>query len=300
MDDPFASTLFDAWLPLWRAATWPSIAMLPQVVCEAAGGDPQRVTAASAAWQHLYLAAKYFDDIQDEGCRPCRPEVSIGLGLLFKAQNLLTTYYPELRAADVTLELPRILWEASRGQYADWEMSAATTSVATAERWLAQAHAKSGTLLGWSAGFGSVLANVSPEQAAAYQYFGERLGILIQVADDFKDMWSVNGAKPLNVAMSSLPLCFARTVISEREWAQLQLILESVAQGNEEALVELRQQLTDWGAPAYVAVIAKIHRQQACDALAEADCPQPDLLKRLLDQIFPLSEIEGLSGEAFL
>jgi geranylgeranyl diphosphate synthase type I len=272
----------------------PSISTLPRLACEASGGDLFIAAPVAAAWQLVRIAAKLFDDVED-GQMNGDPAGSINLatGLLFMASLALG----ELPARGVALErvnalnqaLNRAMLWACAGQHTD--LAAARTGPAgmDPDAWLETARAKSGELLAWAAWAGALVAGADRRTLACYREYGCHLGVLLQVADDFHDVWYPTGGSDLAAGQPTLPVCYALSVVQGAERARLAALLDRAAQGDEVAEAQAREWLIDLGAQAYLLVVARAQYRQALAALqcAGLSLPGGRQLIALLDGVLP-------------
>jgi geranylgeranyl diphosphate synthase type I len=272
----------------------PSVSTLPRLACEASGGDPSLATPVAAAWQLVRLAAKLFDDVED-GQMNGDPAGSINLatGLLFVASLALG----ELPAQGVSLErvhalnqaLNHAMLRACAGQHTDLAAARTWAAGMDPDAWLETARAKSGELLAWAAWAGALVAGADRPTLACCREYGCHLGVLLQVADDFHDVWYSTGGSDLATGQPTLPVCYALSIVQGVERARLVALLDRAAQGDEAAEAQAREWLTDLGAQAYLLVVAQAQYRQALAALQRAglSLPAGRQLIALLEGVLP-------------
>lgn len=268
-----------------------SLQTLPLLVCEAGGGEVQRAVPLAAAWQILYRAVKLFDDIEDgEPYNRPAEAINLGMGLLFVAQaalDLCQTRHTDLGVTALRQTFNRAILRACAGQHDDLTAGRVYPGQTDPETWLEIAGAKSGELFAWAVWAGA--AGVDEARLACYRQYGYHLGILLQVADDFNDIWQSEAPRDLLTGSLNLAVCYALAVVETQEREKLNRYLRQAAQGDRQVAAQLRQRLTALGAQAYLLVVGRTQRQQAIAALAGAtgDVPAHHPLIALLDQVLP-------------
>lgn len=266
--------ILDAWLGQGSGVL--TINDLPFLTYEATGGNGHQITPVVAAWQAIRLALKLFDDVEDRdiGDRPGEA-TNAATGLLFVAQVALE----ELSACDVLPKaaqrlrqaLGRAVLHACVGQQADLNAGHTRTPSADPDIWLEIAGSKSGELLAWAAWAGAIVAGADDHVASCYHEYGYHLGMLLQVADDFHDVWYPDGTSDLARGCLTLPICYALHMATDEGRARLTRLLDRVRTGDSTAEVAARQMLIDLGAQAYLLAVARVQYQQAVASVQRAD-----------------------------
>lgn len=270
-----------------------SIQTLPLLVCQASGGDIQRVIPIAVAWQALYQAVKLFDDVEDRELQHQTGEaINLGMGLLFVAQLAIDqnqTLDTDLEVAAVRQAFNRAILRACAGQHDDLIASRASATQVDPQTWLEIAGAKSGELLSWAAYAGAWAAGVDSAKLSHYRQYGYHLGVLLQIADDFNDIWQTEEPEDLLSGSLNLSVCYALSIAESKERGKLISYLKQAAQGDRQVAAKLRQRLTVLGAQAYLLVVGRTQRQLAIDALQkiENQIPAYQSLITLLDQMLP-------------
>lgn len=276
----------------------PDICTLPALTCEASGGETRWAMPIVAAWQLMRLAAKLLDDVEDGEAGDSFAEiVSLSTGLLFAASLMP----PELLEQGVTPGCVRRLEQALHcaalrtcaGQHADLRAGRSGIDSLDPDTWLEIAQGKSGNPLGWAAWAGALVAGAGERALSGYYDYGCHLGVLLQVADDFKGVWASNGACDLAINRPILPVCYAMHVAEGKKRDRLKALLGWATQGDREAEIEAQQMLIDLGAQGYMLVVAKVQYQLAVMALRHAGCivPGDQPLVTLLEQTMPAPEL---------
>ena len=289
---PGVSERLEAWLG--REAGSPSVADLPRLTYQAAGGDARLIMPVLAAWQAVHLALKLFDDVEDgdAGDQPSEA-INTGTGLLMAAHvalEQLPAYGVSPAAArSVRLALGRAVLRACVGQQSDLVAGRSPGAGTDPDGWLQIAASKSGALVGWAAWAGALVAGADERSVSSYHEYGYRLGVLLQVADDFKDVWRAEGSSDLASGRLTLAVCYALHVATDEGRALLTDLLERAAVGDGPAEAEARQVLIDLGAQTYLLAVARVQYQQAAAALQNAGGIGAPVhqLSALLDQVLP-------------
>ncbi|MDY7076099.1 MAG: polyprenyl synthetase family protein [Chloroflexota bacterium] len=280
---------------------------LPSLCCQATGGDPAHAIPVSAAWHLLHCAAHLLDDLADEAIPSLEPAqaVNAAVTLVFLAQVSLTT----LRHSQVEPERVVALVAAfdtatarmALGQAADlaWDEGAATLD----DYWRV-AGTKTGEFFGLACRAGAMLGTQPQAEVDIYATFGYHLGVLVQLSDDFRALWTPRGRGDLTTAGRTLPVVYALTVASSEARGRLHSLLRRAPDdGSTElakvpaALRELQATLADpstgsgqaLGALHYLTLQAGKQHHLAHEALLSSARPavaQHELLK-LLDAAFP-------------
>lgn len=269
-----------------------SVVWLPSLTCQAAGGTLEQVMPVLAAWQGLHIVAKLFDDVEDGDAVDPATDVNIASAVLVVVPLLLES----LAAQGVSrTDIQRLAHGAHRavllaaaGQHADLLASRADRTI-DPEAWLSIARAKSGALLAWAAWAGALVAGASQSSLDQYYAYGEHLGVLLQIADDFAGIWQPERASDLTTKRLSLPVCYALSVVPPEQQATLRAVLaRSVGQSTTDQ-AEVRRHLIELGAQAYMLVTARIYQQHAWAALRQIglsnEAMQP--LTGLAARLFP-------------
>jgi geranylgeranyl diphosphate synthase type II len=178
--------------------------VLLRAACRAAGGDPEQVVEAACALELVHTYSLIHDDLpalDNDTLRRGRPTVHVaydeplailaGDALLTEAFAVLGAFPAGEAFAGRRAEACRLVAAAigSRGmvggQAEDLE---ATGGLPDAERLDRIHRAKTGALIGAAVELGALLAGVDGPRRGAFAGFGERLGLLFQVADDILDV----------------------------------------------------------------------------------------------------------------
>ena len=266
----------------------PPIVHLPMWLAAAHTPACQAVTVS---WHLVQIAAKLLDDLEDEPVeRDAHPALTVNLAtaLLFVAQLALDI---EDAGPETTWEMRRRLDSARLlacgGQHADLQSQIDKQAISP-EEWLEIATAKSGALCGWAAWAGAVISGADPRTEEMVQTFGEHLGILLQLSDDYKDIWQTEIDGDLATGSPNLAICYALHVLSGSERAEFCADLERAQQGDLAVQAKLKQTLIACGAQAYMLVVARLQQKYANAAIASLVPPLKARLEQLVVATFPV------------
>jgi geranylgeranyl pyrophosphate synthase len=279
-----------------------AITLLPALTCEAHGGDPKQAAPACAAWLLLRLAAKLLDDVEDRDLDAGQSlHVNAAAGLLELAHlcvdALAREGVPRPRVARIGAELSRAILRAAGGQHRDLIVERDAVSL-DPDGWLAIAILKSGIPLGWAAWAGAAIAGARGSRLEGYRRYGECLGVLLQIADDYNDVWApgVDANVGPDVVPSDAPnlaIAYARLVADEAARRRLDRALRAARRGDADALTEVREALIDLGAQMFVLAAGRTQYRLAAEALGSAGA-RPAIerqLVALLDGVMPALRI---------
>jgi geranylgeranyl pyrophosphate synthase len=281
----------DGWIA--GRSSQPSVAHLPMLTCQAAGGTLERAVPVTAAWQALHIAAKLFDDIEDGDASDPAADINVATAMLaivpLLVELLVSHDVPLDRIQRLSHAAHRAVMLASAGQHADLQATRSDSAETDPERWLAIARAKSGALLGWAAWAGAYVAGAQDTVLDHYYAYGEHLGILLQVADDFVGIWQPEAVSDLTTNRLSLPVCYALSVVAPDQRVVLRDWLDRCLGQATASQADIRQRLIELGAQAYIVVTARIYQQHAWAALRQIDPTNATTqqLTALVERVFP-------------
>ncbi len=201
--------------------------------CQAAGGDEGITHRVAGAWGVLYAAAHLLDSIQDEddpdpwwASLGAGAAINITTGLIFTAMQLLNSLHedkiPQELAQRVTQDFNRTLLYMCSGQHSDL----ARVDDSLEGRWQI-AEAKSGAFFSLACRAGATLAGVDDRCISHYSTFGQALGMMIQLCDDFRDLQQ-DAQKYLSSdskGTRSLPIAFFMDVATSDDRKRLRSIV---------------------------------------------------------------------------
>jgi heptaprenyl diphosphate synthase len=159
-------------------------------------GDPKSagIIEAAAVVELTHLATLYHDDVMDEA--PLRRGVESANERWGNTVAILTGDYLFAKASDLLADLgPEAVRLQARtferlviGQISETQGS--TAGLSLLDHYLKVVADKTGSLIATSARFGSMLAGAKSEEVEALTRFGEKIGVVFQLADDVIDVES--------------------------------------------------------------------------------------------------------------
>ena len=159
-------------------------------------GDPKSagIIEAAAVVELTHLATLYHDDVMDEA--PLRRGVESANERWGNTVAILTGDYLFAKASDLLADLgPEAVRLQARtferlviGQISETQGS--TAGLSLLDHYLKVVADKTGSLIATSACFGAMLAGAKSEDIEALTRFGEKIGVVFQLADDVIDVES--------------------------------------------------------------------------------------------------------------
>ncbi len=274
--------------------------LIPNICCEAAGGDPEWADEISLAWLLFNLAADVFDSVEDQDKPdPWWQEIgpAAGLnaasGLFFTASLALNRLFqspsgPEA-ANEITQRFFNQLMQMSAGQHRDLTLSRLTLD----DYWEIAA-GKSGKFFSLASWSGARLACVDDERLLGFESFGHHFGMLIQLLDDLQDFQELQkdtgrSIEPKSI-LRSFASAYAMDVFIGQERARLAGLLDQLASDSAvkpQLETEILEMIERSGAALYLAIEVERHRSLALAALEQAQpaIPERDQLIALLPDL---------------
>jgi geranylgeranyl pyrophosphate synthase len=263
--------------------------LLPLLVCQMGGGDPARAVPVAAAWRALHIAAKLLDDVEDGDVGPFSPAnldlprvVNLATGYIAMSNmalgHLADDQDPTLWPA-IQKDFGATILRMADGQHVDLDATAAPDL----DAYMQLIEAKSGCFFALATRAGARCATADASILSVYSAFGHNLGILIQLADDLRELRAPLAQERPFQSRYTLPVVYGLTVASPPEQARLAGWLTRASAGDGEAAELARQLLISLGAEVYTqAEIVRFRRRaQAFCAHLESDGLGP-LLQTLL------------------
>lgn len=236
---------FDVWpdiieamrlvLPVGKGGSDPSKnpnqwALLPELCCQAAGGDPDATKEVSAAWLLLYIAAHIIDDVEDGDLTNdvltlggASATINVANGLFLSASLFLNKLHEKKQtkklASQISTDFYKTILLMSSGQHVD-----ITNQQMSLEQWWQVAEAKSGSFFSLACRVGAQLGIDDPEKIKGYSDYGLHLGVMLQIIDDLEDLQqlfaSEENHQPINI-QKSLAMAYAFDVLPETDREKL-------------------------------------------------------------------------------
>jgi geranylgeranyl pyrophosphate synthase len=268
---------------------------LPNLCCQAAGGDPRWADPLAAAWFLLYTAAHLMDKVEDQD-EPEPSWASLGsggalnaaTGLFFTASLALNQLYHQDQtrrlAPEAVDDFYGCFLRMSAGQQAD--LSRPEPNL---EQYWETARDKSGAFFQAACLCGARLAEPGADRLEAFSRYGLHLGLLKQVLDDLEDIHPPEGAHLLRLwpdIARSLAVVYAMSVYPASEGERLRQYLQD-AGGDPSAAQEAYRLLEKSGAALYLSMEIERHHGLAAEAAVQAagstEAAQP--LVAMVDQL---------------
>lgn len=262
---------------------------LPDLCCQALGGDRALSANVTAAWGLLYTAAHILDQISDEDALEGKHGLlaTLAAASVPIARLLLDAQDSNLAGAkvknDILVDFDCTLLLCANGQIADLSQTGRTLD----ETWEI-ARAKTGEMFAVACRSGARLAGAPGMVIKRMGDFGSHLGALVQVGDDINSLWpQPDEASDLARGRWTLPVAYAAQVGSpdERNW-----LVERLKTAGQSTAVEdeLRKHILESGAMLYLAAETKHIQQKAEKALREV-LPSADSRQELESELTRVS-----------
>ena len=252
---------------------------LPEICCQAAGGDPGLAGPVVAAWLIFNRAAHIMDGVQDDD--PPEPwwdqrgpgyALNIASTFYFTASKILDGlegYGIASRSAGaIRSTFSHLLLQMCEGQHLDL-----TTPRAALDDYWRIANLKSGLFFAIGCRSGAELAIDEVKRLDGYEIYGKEVGILIQLLDDLEEFQidPVSGRPLFGLSDNnlSLPLSYAYTMLPHDQ----QLILsEHISQAifDPNAVQSVLTMLDSIGVASYMQLEIDRHANLALDGLEQA------------------------------
>lgn len=263
--------------------------LLPLLVVEAAGGDPDAAVPLAAATECLIAASDVLDDVEDGDSasgleRTCGVPTAINVGLFLTCLAQLAVYrLGDLGTeAQLVRDVGRVLVTAGAracsGQQQDIDQDDA---LLTEAGYLAMVQAKSGALVEGVCRAAALLAGASPTATDGYARFGRNLGMALQVSNDVRAISAgVDHRNDLTIAKRTLPLAFA---LQQAPQAVQPLATSARATRlTPRQAQRLGELLQTSGGVLYASVVADTFFEDASACLDDAGCAQTSRLRAYL------------------
>ncbi len=274
-----------------------ALAVLPPLTCWLVGGTPEKAVPLAVTWNLLHLAADILDKVEDgqpaAGPRDSLPPdvaVNAATAFIFLAQMALDTLADKEVSHSLIFRLRSELYQVAlqmcAGQHL--ELMEPMSLHGDLDTYWYIAGAKSGHCFAWACRAGALLGEGTPLQVDRCGTYGYNLGVLVQIVDDFVDLWPAAGPGDLALGRKTLPVLYALAVAPPNRRERLLRLLDQ-ARRSPEAEAEAREEVIRLGGLHYLLVEAQIRRKRAQQALQAfpAGPPRDDLLT-LLDGVLPV------------
>ena len=195
-------------------------------------GDPKRpeIIEAAVVCELTHLATLYHDDVMDEA--PLRRGVKSANARWNNTVAILTGDYLFAKASDLLADLgPQAVRLQARtferlviGQITETQGS--TSGLSALNHYLSVVADKTGSLIATSARFGALLSGATPEIVESLTRFGEKIGVVFQLADDIIDIASESnesGKTPGTDLREGVPTLVTLLVLESKDSADREL-----------------------------------------------------------------------------
>lgn len=273
--------------------TYPELGAIPYWSFINAGGNSQKIIPALAAWQLIRLSAKLFDDIEDGIFREkIHDEVNKATVILFAAQLALGESVKwnctNWEYFAITQKLNQACLLACEGQQQDFHTSVFKGVLIDPDGWKVIAQNKSGELFAWACWVGAFLAGAETEILAFYTEIGMNIGILLQVVDDYWDIWNPNGSSDLSSGRVTLPISYALHNAKTEEQVLLKELIGAVMNKKKGAEKLVIQFLSEKGTEKFIFSSAYYYYCTIDEILKKIDAIESDKLLLLLKKYIPV------------
>jgi geranylgeranyl pyrophosphate synthase len=242
--------------------------VLPALSAIAAGGTVELVTPLCGAWSLLLLAARLFDDVQDEEgmCETGDPAsriqaMTFGLFAIGAAQSALSLLQTDAATKQSVLDaFGRTLALAARSQVTTLRSETPDLLLADYCKVIA---GKTGIIFATGAWCGARLATDDESICRMLYDYGLNAGMMIQILDDRDDLIR----QDLPVGALTLPLIYGLTRQDHPQSTELRSTLERL-ENNPRAITDTAVLLQEMGALTWCQQVAYHYQQRAIAALS--------------------------------
>jgi len=273
---------------------------LPMLCCQAVGGDPKTVVGITAAWSMLYTAAHTMDAVEDNDepdtwwadlGSPVAINTATGLYAIstLTLMDLFNLDIPHSAAIDIIREFQLNILRMCSGQHID-----ITSNELNLDEYWQVAETKSGSFFDLACFAGARIASDDPYVLSGFSEFGRHLGILLQISDDTKDVWSLISQQNIRInhPFCLLPIVYTMSVSSPEKCSLLSEVLQA-EELDQDSISVVRTLLEESGCGLYLITKAEQHILQAQQAIASMDLNNSmyNKLMKILDQVSILKKV---------
>jgi geranylgeranyl pyrophosphate synthase len=250
-----------------------SLDFLPLFTATAVQGKVDRLLPIEAAWQLVRLSAKLFDDVEDGDAKDQSANFTNLATCCLVASHMvldkLTDFgFTAQQAQQIKSKYNLACMRACEGQQTDIIL-AKEQKVLTPDQWLQMTQGKSGYLFAWACWAGVMAAGGSKKEQDSFWKFGMHLGVLIQIADDYNDLWNTPDTIKLSAFYSSLPFSYAHFESENEDRKILIAIVSQALINNSSQVARLRELISELGGQKFVLAAAWVERLEAVQAVTD-------------------------------
>jgi geranylgeranyl pyrophosphate synthase len=271
--------------------------LMPLVVCEAVGGDPDAALPLGVALECFMAAADIFDDVED-GDDPgslwfscgTATDVNVGVFLLCLSQVAISRLSGGPASAAKVAEISRLF--ASSGARAcggqQMDLDSATDHEIDEGRYLVAAAHKSASLVECACRVGAILGTDGERVVDAMGAFGLNVGMAMQITNDVMAVSTHSERRnDLRLGKRTLPVIFSLDNAPDPVRRELGTIL-SPSRSHELHPMEIaraRDLIESGGGLTYATLVADVHWERALDCLESAGMPNAGLIARWVGEV---------------
>lgn len=244
--------------------------ILPLLCHKAVGGNADTAIPLAAHWMLGNLAARIFDDLQDQDKQnmpwshwPIQKSLPVALGLLFAAQQSLT--YLETDAE--TLKAIWTRWSATGMLASQGQQVVSQPNMHT---YLQRIIANTASLFSTCCWAGARLGSDRPELLNALETYGHCLGVVIQITNDARGVSS-----DLRFGRLTLVPIYALSLLEHPRYLELAQYLDSTDLSDSD-IQRVNRLLHAMGAYAHAYSVASVYERRALAALDVDGLSQAD------------------------
>jgi geranylgeranyl pyrophosphate synthase len=250
--------------------------------------NSQSIFPIIAAWQVVRIAAKILDDIEDGDLTVDIPS-NLNLSTIYlQLSEILLDHIQRhgvsLKRADrIRSRFSEACLVSCIGQHKDLR-NQNSDIFCFPSQCIEIAREKSAALFAWACWAGAVAGGLSEKNASRCWNFGFNLGVLVQIADDYRDVWNKKSSTG-QVNTTSLPFCYA---YQNGDDTVKQALSDARKQGGNVS-VSLERTIVQLGTQKYIVSLALEYYHEGKKYLDAVSLPeeQRQSARHVLDGIFP-------------
>lgn len=262
---------------------------IPGLLFFSNSNSDKKIVPIITAWQVIRLSAKILDDVEDgDISTQISSHINLATTYIFFSESLLDSMQEFGISDESAFAIKKKFSEACLntciGQKKDILIQD-KKKICTPDQWLEIAHDKTGELFAWACWSGAMVCELEEKVLNNCWNFGLNMGVLVQIADDYNDVWGSSPLEEPKFNGVSLPFCYACFVDKKQEKG-LSKNLENQVNNNP---VPYREILSNLGVQKFIISIALEYYRKAKSILDGLPIPNKNYLDALfiLNSIFP-------------